>query len=163
MINRPPPIETLQALIAAITPLKEIDLLTAAHLTAALVAPKGSYVAVGPVSREVRVCLPKKGIGMPDRIWTDWEAWRARWTFGPLDAGFGMIDRNLPGCNYLFGRGRAHSQELPYACRLLFGMDHVLGQAEHDDGPVCVVLALLNALLLGQLQAKDEADAKGAH
>lgn len=162
MIKRPPPIETLQNLIAVVSERKEIDLLLGAHLTAAMVAPDGCFVAVGPISSEIRVCMPRNKPGLPDVAWKDWPAWRARWTFGPLDAAVAMMDRNLPGVNYLFGRGRAHSQELPYACRLLFGMDTVLGTAEHDDGPICVVLAVLNAVLQGQLQARDEKAAKAA-
>lgn len=161
MINRPPPIEKLEELIALVVAGTDVDLMLAAHLTANLIAPKGSFVSVGPVSREVRVCLPRSKPGLPDQVWQDWPAWRGRWVYGPLDAAFGMLERNLPGSNYLFGRGRLNSTELPYACRLLFGMDNVLGQAEHNDGPLCVILSILDALLKGQQQAA--ADKKGAH
>jgi hypothetical protein len=142
--------EHLRDLIAVVESRKEIDLLTAAHLICAMAAPKGCFVAVGPVSREVRVCMPRKLIGMPDVMWPDWPTWRERWLYGPIDTVFGLTERMLPGVNFLYGRGRANSTELPYGVRLLFGMDRVLGQAEHEDGPSCLVLALLKALLFEQ-------------
>lgn len=136
----------LRDLIERVRAAEEVDGLLAAHLTATFLAPAGSFVTVAPISGEIRVCTDKRTYG-GDLIWCDWAAWRARWTVGTLDAAFGLLEHTLTGANFIYGRGRLSRNEPPYGCQLLFAADEVLGQAEHEDGPCAVVLAILTAKL----------------
>lgn len=123
----------------------DTDLLLCAHLTAALVAPAGSFVTVSPVTREIRVCVGKERITMKDIVWEDWPAWRLRWIAGALDSVFGLVERTIPGVDFLYGRGTLSKTEPPYGCRLMVGSE-VLGEGQHIDGASAVALALLDTL-----------------
>lgn len=142
-----PPADVLQALIERVQASPDLDTLTCAHLTATFLAPPGSFVSIGPINRDVRVCVGRGAFTGGDIVWTDWPAWNLRWAAGTLDAAFGLVERAMPGVSFLYGRGRTRAAEPPYACHLLFGSAEVLGEAEADDGPAAVVLALLDALL----------------
>lgn len=140
----------LRELIERVKDAPELDALTCAHLTAMFLAPPESFVTTAPISGEIRVCVGLKAFTKGDDVWADWPAWRLRWAAGTLDAAFGLVERTLTGVNFLYARGRVRAAEPPYACQLLFGTREILGEAEHEDGPSVVVLALLNALLAQQ-------------
>jgi hypothetical protein len=142
--------EAIRKLIGIVKVGAEIDRLTEAHLTAALVAPAGAFVTMASFTKEIRVCVGRKPATHRDYVWPDWPAWQLRRAAGTLDAAFGVVERNLPGVSFLYARGRMRADEPPYACQLLFGAGEVLGEAEHVDGPSAVILALLNALLAAQ-------------
>jgi hypothetical protein len=109
------------------------------------IAPDGAFVTRARISHQIYVCVGRKPFTGQDDVWSEWPAWQLRWATGPLDAAFGLVERMLPGVNFLYHR--LAEMELPYSCRLLLGTDTVLGKGEHEDGPSAVVLALLNALL----------------
>lgn len=147
MADRPISLDDLRVLADHVRGAAAITATACAHLTAMLVAPAGSFVTVAPISGKMRVCVGRKPVTGHDDVWVDWPAWQERWAIGPLDAAFALIEAGLPGANFVYGRGRTRAEEPPYGCQILFGWDEVLGEAEHEDGPSAVVLALLAALL----------------
>lgn len=70
-----------------------------------------------------------------------------------LDAALALVERVLPGCWYVFGKGKLRAAEPAYGAQILFGADEVLGIAEHDAGlPLALLAALLSALIAGAPQ-----------
>lgn len=64
-----------------------------------------------------------------------------------LDAALSLVERALPGCWYIIGKGQTRADEPPYGAQLLFGEREVLGEGESRANlPLALLAALLTAL-----------------
>jgi hypothetical protein len=65
-----------------------------------------------------------------------------------LDATLALVERVLPGCWYIIGKGKLKASEPLYGAQLLFGDSEVLGEGESDANlPLALLCALLKVLI----------------
>lgn len=104
-------------------------------------------MTVSPITNDIRVCTGKEQILMKDVIWEDWPAWRLRWMAGPVDSALALIDKAVPGLDFMLERSALPATQPPFLCKLFRPGDYLLlASARHNDPACAIALAVLDTI-----------------